>query len=630
MSDKTAGTNGPLTQQHGDSIPASFDPHLDHTLTEDATIPEFCASWLTILSQIIEGTHCSVVFLPHHEKDQHRPIATWPKKDSIDSRFVDITKRVMQSKKGHALFFGAGNIGKTEEYSACHIAYPFKVPGKTAGVAALELTPRPQEKIHAAMRQLQWGAVLLENRIEQSDNHTVLPHHLNLVFDTLKTALQEQSFHTSATLVATELATKLQCHRVSIGFLKKNQVEVVALSHNAHFDGQMNIIRTIGAAMDESIDQCAAITCLPSTDKKTSVHRAHGELIQAHDSTAIITVPFLHNNDEAYGAITFEWLAEQEPDRNIAEQCQEVATLLGPILEEKRCNDLPIYLKNLESLKKLTSTITVSGHWLAKLTMGCCLVLALFFTFAVGEYRVSAYSTLEGTVQRALIAPFDGYLHEAKNRAGDIVEKGELLASLDTKDLTLQRLQWASQRNQHTLEYHQAVALNQTAKAKIIQELIKQTESQLALLEEQISRSEIQAPLTGLIISGDWSQSIGAPIKRGDILFEIAPVNSYRIMLEVDEKDIAHIQKKQKGTLVLSALPGSSFPFQVMKITPVSTAKEGRNFFLVEAHLMQQSHELRPGMQGYGKIHTGQRKLIWIWTHNLAEHLRLWLWFRIP
>jgi hypothetical protein len=79
--------------------------------------------------------------------------------------------------------------------------------------------------------------------------------------------------------------------------------------------------------------------------------------------------------------------------------------------------------------------------------------------------------------------------------------------------------------------------------------------------------------------------------------------------------------------LALTGMPGDALPIEVEKITPVSTAEEGRNFFKVEAHLLDEAQStLRPGMQGVGKIHVDQRKLIWIWTHKITQWWRMFLW----
>ncbi len=67
-------------------------------------------------------------------------------------------------------------------------------------------------------------------------------------------------------------------------------------------------------------------------------------------------------------------------------------------------------------------------------------------------------------------------------------------------------------------------------------------------------------------------------------------------------------------------------PLHVEKITPVSTAAEGKNFFRVEARLDASPVNLLPGMEGVGKIEIGERKLLWIWTYKLVNWLRVWIW----
>ena len=97
-------------------------------------------------------------------------------------------------------------------------------------------------------------------------------------------------------------------------------------------------------------------------------------------------------------------------------------------------------------------------------------------------------------------------------------------------------------------------------------------------------------------------------------------------MLEVDERDVAHLASGQRGQLALAGLPHDVQAFTVQRILPVATAADGKNFFKVEAALEENNDRLRPGMQGVGKIDAGQRKLLWIWTHRLVDWFRLSFW----
>jgi multidrug resistance efflux pump len=170
------------------------------------------------------------------------------------------------------------------------------------------------------------------------------------------------------------------------------------------------------------------------------------------------------------------------------------------------------------------------------------------------------------------------------------------------------------------------MAAHDRAQIRILRAKISQADAQIALIDEQLSRATIVAPFAGVVMSGDLSQLLGSPVERGQVLFEMAPLNAFRVIAQVDERDINDVAVGQSSTLLLPSMPNETFPFVITKITPVSTAKEGRNYFRVEGNLIRASDRLRPGMEGVGKITVDRRKLIWIWTHEAIDWLRLLVW----
>ena len=111
------------------------------------------------------------------------------------------------------------------------------------------------------------------------------------------------------------------------------------------------------------------------------------------------------------------------------------------------------------------------------------------------------------------------------------------------------------------------------------------------------------------------------------MLFEIAAVQGYLVQLMVDERDIAALRLDQTGHVKLASLPHDVFEFRVKTITPISEILNGRNYFRVDASLLGETHVLRPGMTGTGKITAGKRSLGWIWFHDLWHWLSLKLWW---
>jgi multidrug resistance efflux pump len=228
------------------------------------------------------------------------------------------------------------------------------------------------------------------------------------------------------------------------------------------------------------------------------------------------------------------------------------------------------------------------------------------------------------------VAPFQGFLETAPVRAGDVVHEGQVLATLQDHDLRLERLKKLSQREELTNQYRKALADREPPKVEIAAAQIRQVQAELDLATDKLARTQVVAPYKGVVVTGDWSQHLGSPVEEGKVLFEVAPLDSYRIVLQVDERDIGPLAVGQQGHLLLSALPDESLSFTVEKITPVSTPKDGRNFFRVEARLATPSAQLRPAMEGVGKIEIDRRRLVWIWTREAVDWVRLKLWAWLP
>ena len=120
----------------------------------------------------------------------------------------------------------------------------------------------------------------------------------------------------------------------------------------------------------------------------------------------------------------------------------------------------------------------------------------------------------------------------------------------------------------------------------------------------------------------------------GKTLFELAPLASWRVMLKIDERDIARVAPGQGGELVLTGAPGQRWRFTLKSVTPVSVVEEGRNYFRAEAQIAelegQQGLKLKPNMEGVAKVVVGERSLLWVWTHRFTDWVKLALWQWTP
>jgi multidrug efflux pump subunit AcrA (membrane-fusion protein) len=260
----------------------------------------------------------------------------------------------------------------------------------------------------------------------------------------------------------------------------------------------------------------------------------------------------------------------------------------------------------------------------AGVAVAASLLVALLFVPV--QYRIGSPARIEGLVQRALVAPSDGFLRQVYARPGDTVKAHQVVAELGDEDLRLEHRKLDSELTQHENAASAALSRSDRAQFVINQAKADEARAQLSLVDAQLSRARIVAPFDGIVIKGDLSQSLGAPVRRGDVLVTIAPADQFRLLIEVDERDIAGVRQGQTGSVALGAFTDRALKFDVVRVTPVASTREERNVFEVEGKLSESPSMLRPGLQGVAKIDAGDRPLAWIWTHRFLDWVRMALW----
>lgn len=591
----------------------------------------FHTRWLSLQCEMITGVSYALLALGSPDTGPYEPAARWPDGEDHAQQLAATASQSLKERS--ALIIQRKGRGEANGLPGewYEVAYPFLVMGRLHGVVVLKVTARPANQLYAVLQQLSWGAAWIELALARRDTIEKVngSERLQTLLEVIATALAHDKFYDAATAVTTELAVRFICERVSVGFSDGERIGLKTMSHSARFGRRASLTRAIEAAMNEAFDQEALIVYPPPAKSSYQVTRNHQELSRQHGAGAVCSVP-LGRPGQIFGVLTFERLADNPFDTSAVEMCQAIALMVGPVLDLKFREDRPLARRLTEAYRQWLAALVGPRHIAPKLAGALLLTAVVFFAFAKGQYRVSAKTLVEAQTQRVAVAPFNGYIAAARVRAGDLVRAGEILATLDNRDLKLEQAKWMSQKEQYTKQYNVAMAQMNAAQVKITAAQIGQADAELELIEDQLARAHVRAALDGVVVSGDLSQSIGAPAERGQVLFEVAPLDAYRIILQVDERETADLAVGQRGRIVLSAFPTRSWQFTVEKITPVSVAREGRNYFRVEARMEQAPAQLRPGMEGIGKIDIGKRRLIWIWTHRSLDWLRLLVWSWLP
>ena len=593
--------------------------------TTDRT--EFCASWLALLSARVGRARAALLLLGEQDTGPFTVAAAWPDPQRDLQYLGTVAQRTLAERHGIVV---DANGGEPVAERPAQVGYPLEVAGQLRGAVVFDIGAGPLADLQGALRQIHWASAWMLDHLRQqalaaAEAELARVAQLN---ELLATGLQQRRLQASALAVANELAARLQCDRVSVGIEEADRVRPLAMSHTATFDERSDLVRTLGEAMDEVLDLGVPVQ-VPAPDGDELGAIAHQQAARVLDTQVMLSVPVVH---EAHpiGAITLE--RQQGPAFTPQELqlARAAGVMLGPAWALQRLNERAIWQRLGDRWRDGVRALFGPRHPGVKLATGLLGGLVLVLGLWQTDHRVAARTVVEGATQIARVAPFDGFIAQGLVRAGDTVRRGQPMARLEDRDLRLERARWVAELDQAQRRYQVAMAQADRGTMGVVAAQVHQAEAQLALVDEKIARAVLTAPFDGVVVSGDLSQSIGTPVETGRTLFEVAPLEGFRVVLQVDDRDIARVRVGQAGELVLSSLPDRRLPFTVSTVTSVATQHDGRNVFRVEAQVQGDAGRLRPGMEGVGKVVVGERSLLWIWTHGFFDWLRVALWTWTP
>ncbi len=587
-------------------------------LVSAETAEQLCRAWLGILCQWIPGTQAGLLLL-HEEADRYAPAAVWPDPGRDMSFLANVAEEALVDRRG---------VVRDEATGLAQCAYPLLGAEDAYGVVVLHVVARGESSLREALRLLHWGAGWL---VGLFDRRRLLDRDLRLrrsglLQDLLLGLLAEHEPDAAARWVVNRLAEALPCRHAMIGRLAGSRIALVSVSGTAGFEPRSNLLSAAREAMDEAvaIGRTQTHPLTEGADRPGLLASgATADYAREAQAGGVIVLP-LAIQGRRLGALLLDFAGEISEET--LEFAETLALALAPALDLQRTARRGLLQHGRERLRE--GLRALAGPSRPTLKLAVVAVLAALAAAAVVkvDFRVRAPATVEGRVQRVAVAPFDGFIREAPARAGDVVHKGDELARMDDRELRLEQNKWAAEAEVADRKLREAMARSSAVAIRLAQAEADQAHAELALVRGKLARAVITAPFDGVVVKGDLSQQLGAPLDQGKVLFEIAPLDAYRVVLRVDERDIVHVHSGQRGALVLAGLSGRRFDIRVSKVAPVAQAEEGRTSFRVEAEVDGSTSSIQPCMEGVGKVLAGEHTLLWVWFHRVFDWVRFTAW----
>lgn len=256
--------------------------------------------------------------------------------------------------------------------------------------------------------------------------------------------------------------------------------------------------------------------------------------------------------------------------------------------------------------------------------LAAIVIAAILIGLIPTRYPVRAEVTIQPSVRRWIVSPFDGPLKKSYVLPGQAVKVGELLFTIDCED-TLSKL--ASLRAEYegsVSERSAHLASGRLSEAAIAGWNAKRIASEMELLTKHLERSEIRSPIAGVILGEDLQRLEGSPLKLGQTLIEVARIDQMHAAIEIPPDQIHRI--RTGSDVAISVVAAGSLPtLTVSYIHPRAEPNEkGRYAFQGRAEVPGNQPQVKPGMRGQATVYGEYRPFAWCLFQRLWQGLRDW------
>ena len=580
-----------------------------------ATEP-FCRAWLQVLASRI-GELERALLLTADESGVFRPMSTWP----ADADVADLSGAARKAVESRELV-----IEPIEYTGGARLAFPIELRETLSAALILQTGPQSAQQRTDALREVHWASAWLHltltgaSEVDASASATAG----RKVLEALTVMQGRRSLFECCLSLANHLAPVFGNARVCVGVHRRDRTELVAISATAWFERRSKEIVDLENALEEATDQRRSTVVPPIPGQRPAVTAALAAAIGPRRAGCVVVL----GGSSAFGsgALLVERSFELPFSRDEMLQLEQIARWAGPVLELSSEGDRWFAGKPARLWQGLLGHLRDPRRPTLRWGMALATLLLAALALVPAQRRVTAEAVVEGGRELVLTAPFDGYVGSAMVKAGQMVKVGTVLAEMDRRELALENERREAGRVQQERRFVDAMAKRDRAAAGVARAAMDEADAQLGLTRHRLERAQIRAEVDAVVIAGDLSQQIGSPLKQGQVLFKLAPLDDYRVILKVDERDILQVREKQSGDLLLAGASGQSLRFEVRNIA-AAEAGDGQNRFRVEAKVLGTSPPLRPGMEGVGKIETDMAPLLAIWTRRALQWARL-AWFQ--
>ncbi|MEP6993075.1 MAG: GAF domain-containing protein [Acidobacteriota bacterium] len=266
-----------------------------------------------------------------------------------------------------------------------------------------------------------------------------------------------------------------------------------------------------------------------------------------------------------------------------------------------------------------------------RMAWGVGLAIAAAVLFLVPwRLRVSGPARILPGQRGAVTAGVGGVIASVLHHEGDRVAAGEVIATL--KDEAY-RAGLAEARGAADIAESEIAKHREEGDAAAMfsaQSRRDEFRARVALAEEELARTRLQAPMAGVIVTPRIEERVGQVLARGAEFCVVADAGSLTAEVAVPEGDIALVRPGQPAILKLNTFPTRTFGGVVTRLGARLREQGDDRFLIAEVRVDGGGETIRSGMLGVGKIRTERRSIAYLLVRRPARYLWAKIWPMLP
>jgi multidrug resistance efflux pump len=482
----------------------------------------------------------------------------------------------------------------------------------------------------------------------------------------------------TAYAVANDGKRLIGCDRLGVALKIGGRAFVEAISGQEVVEQRANLVRELTKLCKVVIKSGEDLVYTGSTEGFPPDIRDALELYVDESGSKAVVITLLHKPESdpskekvAFGCLVAEQIGDELALTDTHARAEVVARHASTALWNARDHDR-IFLRPL--LKAIgTPARFFRGRTLAKIVavLVALLTLVLVLAFVPWELTIEGRGSLLPEARRQTYAPTQGIVVEVPVEHGQFVQKGQVLARLESRELQKERARLETERIaaltqmvnlesqiKNSLRADERVSLRGQQKEAEIK--ARSAAEQIQIIDEEFETMVVRAPHDGIVTTWEVKKNfLQRPVEVGQELISIAATGGEWVLeVEVPDDDMAPVlaarERLEARIRSGQAAPVAALPAYFVSMTDPehryhgfvrriaskaeTKADEGKHVVkvtvgfsdAVRRAFLRRNQELRPGAEVRARIECGDARLAYVLFRDVIQVFYETVLFRWP